>query len=179
MYRIDGDLAQEYAKTGVWPATVQIPKSSSVLNSDWGIDWSQVPNSGYTLDINGNAIKDRYVPFIGENIDRYDPSNGRFTSPIIDGNAYNYNQRSLPYVEDLTQHHQYEVIGDYSKLEKYVNACTDNELATKIDDYVEAYYQGNYNNISVYKGEIAGGFNSTGGGVQLVFNMSCQCQPNG
>jgi hypothetical protein len=40
-----------------------------------GIDWSQVPNGGYTLDGTGNAIKSPYTPKIGEVVDRYGPGN--------------------------------------------------------------------------------------------------------
>ncbi|SMC29604.1 Protein of unknown function [Clostridium acidisoli DSM 12555] len=66
--------------------------------------------------------------------------NGRYTSPIIDGKSYSYTERSLPYMEDLSNYHQYEVTGDFSKIEEYVNNCSDVKLKTQIDANVTKYY---------------------------------------
>ena len=112
--------AEEYMSTGKWPDNIQIPKSSDVLTSKGSIDWSQVPDSGYVLDSGGKAVKETYFPKKGEIIDRYGPSDGTFTSPVIDGKPYSYDNRSLPYIDDLIS----------------------------------------------YKGEIAPGFGSSGGGIQ-------------
>ncbi|NYE08945.1 hypothetical protein F4694_005802 [Bacillus niacini] len=43
-------------------------------------------------------MKETHIPDQGEVIDRYGPANGRYTSPVIDGEPYNYDQRSLPFV---------------------------------------------------------------------------------
>ena len=45
------------------------------------------------------------------------PENGRYISPINDEKPFEYNQRSLPYVEDIRQYHQYEVIGDFGNIQ--------------------------------------------------------------
>lgn len=37
---IDSDTAEIFLKEGIWPSEIQVPKSSSVLDSDGYIDWS-------------------------------------------------------------------------------------------------------------------------------------------
>ena len=68
-------------------------KVFDVLTAKGSIDWSQVPDSGYVLDSSGKAIKETYFPKKGEIIDRYGPSDGTFTSPVIDGRPYSYDNR--------------------------------------------------------------------------------------
>nr|MBP3598771.1 glycohydrolase toxin TNT-related protein [Eubacterium sp.] len=166
----DEDAAKAFLDNGKWPDGVQIPKSSSVLNADGSIDWSKAPQGGYVLDSDGNAIKEAFIPQIGEVIDRYGSSSGRYTSPVVNGKSYAYTQRSLPYVEDLSNYHKYEVIGDFSKIEDYINDCVDVELRTEIDKMVSVYYAGDYSKIAVYKGEAAAieGWGA-GGAVQYEF----------
>ncbi|MGF7046924.1 hypothetical protein J2T13_001426 [Paenibacillus sp. DS2015] len=67
------NYADEFASSGKWPNEIQIPKDPSVLNADGSIKWSEVPNGGYVLDKNGNAIKEVFVPKTGDIIDRYGP----------------------------------------------------------------------------------------------------------
>lgn len=160
------NYADEFAKTGKWPEEVQIPKSPDVLNAKGGIDWEQVPNNGYVLDEAGNAIKEVYSPKKGEIIDRFGPSDGTFTSPVKDGKAYTYDQRSLPYVEDASKYHQYEFTDDLSKLKEYIENCKDPDLVKDIDSYMSYKKIKSYDDLVCYKGEIAAGFNSTGGGIQ-------------
>ena len=94
----------QYQLTGQWPADVQLPRGASALTSDGRIDWDQVPEGGYVLE-NGKAVKETYVPSVGEVIDRYGPPNGRYTSPVPESGPYAYGQRSLSYVEDPGQYH--------------------------------------------------------------------------
>ena len=164
------DEVNKFLKEGKWPEGIQIPKNSSVVNLDGSINWSKAKNGGYTLRDNGTAIKDGFIPEIGEKIDRYGNANGRYTSPIINGQPYSYTQRSLPYVEDLSNYHQYEVIGDFNKIEEYVKNCSDIKLKTQIDAGVTKYYDGNYSKVVSYKGEIAKieGW-GIGGGIQYEF----------
>ena len=164
---IDIDLADEYLKTEKWPEEVQIPKDPSVLKADGSIKWSEVPNGGYVLDKNGNAIKDDYSPEAGEVIDRYGPSNGRYTSPVIDGTPYSYDQRSLPFVEDASKYHQYKVTGEYEDIQSYIDNCTDLDLKADIEAYIQLYDV----KLDVYKGRIAGGFGVPGGGIQYQFPL--------
>ena len=160
------NYAEEYLKTGKWPEDVQIPKNPGVLNEDGSIKWSEVPNGGYVLDADGNAIKEVYVPKPAETLDRYGPANGRYTSPVPEGNPFTYDQRSLPYLEDLSKYHQYEVTGDFSKLEEYVAKCNNPQLKLKIEAQVLRYYNGDYSKLVTHQGGIAEGFGSSGGGIQ-------------
>ncbi|MFS0597859.1 TNT domain-containing protein [Peribacillus frigoritolerans] len=160
------NYADKFESFGKWPEDIQIPKDSSLLNADGSINWSEVPQGGYVLDKNGNAIKEEFIPKVGGIIDRYGPPNGRYTSPVMDGKPYEYVQRSLPYVEDATKYHQYKVIGDFSRLKEYVMNCTDKELKMKVEAQIERYYNGDYSKVLTQKGGIAEGFGSPGGGIQ-------------
>ena len=131
------------------------------------INWAKAPKGGYVLDNAGNAIKYEYTPRVGEVIDRYGPPNGRYTSPIVDGIPYDYDQRALPFIEDSTQYHKYEVTGDISKLQEYVSNCKDANLKAEIEGYIDYYFNGDYSKIVTYKGTIASvdGWGN-GGGIQ-------------
>jgi Tuberculosis necrotizing toxin len=157
--------------TGKWPNNIQIPKSSDVLTSKGSIDWSQVPDSGYVLDSGGKAIKETYFPKKGEIIDRYGPSDGTFISPVIDGKPYSYDNRSLPYIDDLSKYHQYELTDDLSKLSDYIRNCTDKELVQDINDFMVYKKIKSYDDLISYKGEIAPGFGSIGGGIQYQLRL--------
>ena len=115
------------------------------------------------------------MPQIDEVIDRYGQANGRYTSPVVNGKSFEYTQRSLPYVEDLSNYHQYEVIGDFTKLEEYVNNCMDVKLKNQIDATVTKYYDGDYSKLLSYKGEVASvdGW-GTGGGTQYEFSLTVE-----
>ena len=167
---VDAKTAELYKKTGNWPEDIQIPKSPDVLKPDGSIDWSKAKEGGYTLKSDGTADKVQYAPNVTEVIDRYGNSDGRYTSPVINGKPYSYEQRSLPYVEDESNYHQYEVKGDFSKLEEYVKNCKDTKLKTAIENDIEYYYNGDYSKAVVYKGKIAevDGW-GTGGGIQYEF----------
>ena len=160
------NYAEIFIRTGKWPEDIQIPKSPKVLNEDGSIKWSEVPNGGYVLDANGNAIKNEHVPMPDEILDRYGPPNGRYTSPVLEGKPFNYDQRSLPYLEDSSKYHQYEVIGDFSKIEEYVSKCNNLQLKSKLEAQVLRYYNGDYSKVVTYKGGIAKGFGASGGGIQ-------------
>ena len=117
-------------------------------------------------------IKKAYVPKQGEILDRYGPDNGRFTCPVIDGKPFRYEQRSLPYIEDAASYHRYRVTGDFSNIEQYVNDCESSLLKQKIDAYVTRWYDGDYSQLLIYSGEIAGidGW-GVGGGIQYELPM--------
>lgn len=172
---IDTDYAETFLKTGEWPDEIQIPKNASVLNKDGSINWTKAAKGGYKLDKDGNPIKEKFIPKIGEVIDRYGPANGRYTSPIIDGKSFEYTERSLPYVENLSNYHKYEVIGDFSKIEEYVKNCPDAKLKVKIDATVTAYYDGEYSKLVSYKGEAATveGWGK-GGAIQYEFSLTVE-----
>lgn len=173
--QVGSDAAEAFAKNGTWPSEVQIPKNSSALNPDGSMNWSRAPQGGYTLDADGNAIKEVFTPKMGEVIDRYGPADGRYTSPVIDGKAFSYSERSLPYVEDASMYHRYEVTGNFTKIEEYVKNCTNNDLKAKIDAAVTAYYDGDYSKLVSYKGKAAGieGWGK-GGATQYEFSPTIE-----
>ena len=90
-----------------------------------------------------------------------------FTSPIINGKPFSYDQRSLPYVEDPSQYHRNRVVGDLSNLEELVKNCKDKDLVDIIDGYVQTRYGGNYKDVIAFSGKIApvDGW-GIGGGIQ-------------
>jgi hypothetical protein len=164
---IDSVAANIFFKSGNWPEGVQIPKSHEVLNPDGTINWDEAREGGYVLDSKGNAIKEQYTPFVGEVIDRFGPPNGRYVCPVKDGKPYSYNKRSLPFVEDAMQYHQYKIKDDLSKIEEYVESCTDIVLRINIQDYIDYWCNGDYKKAITYMGVIAEveAFGK-GGGVQ-------------
>ncbi len=173
--KINSDYADIYAKTGKWPSDVQIPKSPDVLMTDGSIDWSKAPEGGYVLDSKGDAIKTLQVPSIGDIIDRNGPSSGRYVSPIVNNKPYSYDMRSLPYIEDSSSYHKYQVVGDLTKIKVYVANCTDTKMKAQIDAYVTKYYNGDYSKLNTYYGKIAKieGWGS-GGGFQYEFPMKIE-----
>ena len=164
---IDHSLSEEYLLTGKFPQDIQVPKSSSVLNSDGSINWSETPKGGYVLGVDGQPIKDIYMPVKGEVIDRYGNPEGRYTSPIVNGKPYSYSERSLPFVEDLNQYHKYKIVGKYNDLQSYIDNCTDLDLKADVEAYIDCYNV----KLDIYKGKIASGFNSVGGGLQYQFTL--------
>lgn len=172
---IDTDYAEIFWKTGEWPDEIQIPKNASVLNKDGSINWTKAAAGGYKLDKDGNPIKEKFIPKIGEVIDRYGPANGRYTSPIIDGKSFEYTERSLPYVENLSNYHKYKVIGDFSKIEEYVKNCPDAKLKAQVEAIVKKYYKGDYSRLASYKGEAAAveGWGK-GGAIQYELSLTVE-----
>lgn len=172
---IDTDYAETFWKTGEWPDEIQIPKNASVLNKDGSINWTKAAAGGYKLDKDGNPIKEKFIPKIGEVIDRYGPANGRYTSPIIDGKSFEYTERSLPYVEKLSNYHKYKVIGDFSKIEEYVKNCPDAKLKAQVEAIVKKYYKGDYSRLASYKGEAAAveGWGK-GGAIQYDLSLTVE-----
>lgn len=172
---IDTDYAETFLKTGEWPDEIQIPKNASVLNKDGSINWTKAAAGGYKLDKDGNPIKEKFIPKIGEVIDRYGPANGRYTSPIIDGKSFEYTERSLPYVENLSNYHKYKVIGDFSKIEEYVKNCPDAKLKAQVEAIVKKYYKGDYSRLASYKGEAAAveGWGK-GGAIQYELSLTVE-----
>ena len=81
----------------------------------------------------------------------------------------------MPYVEDISNYHQYEVIGDFTKIEKYVYKYTDIELKIDIANLVKTYYKGDYSKLVTYKGEAAGieGWGQ-GGAIQYEFPLTVE-----
>lgn len=172
---IDTDYAETFWKMGEWPDEIQIPKNASVLNKDGSINWTKAAAGGYKLDKDGNPIKEKFIPKIGEVIDRYGPANGRYTSPIIDGKSFEYTERSLPYVENLSNYHKYKVIGDFSKIEEYVKNCPDAKLKAQVEAIVKKYYKGDYSRLASYKGEAAAveGWGK-GGAIQYELSLTVE-----
>ncbi|MEX0136654.1 glycohydrolase toxin TNT-related protein [Bacillus nitratireducens] len=171
---IDSKLAEEFKKTGQWPEEVQIPKNSDVLRADGHIDWGQVPNGGYVVNKDGKVMKDEYTLKMGEVIDRYGPPNGTYTSPVVNGKPYSYGERALPYLEDVSKYHQYEVVGDFSNIKTYVDNCSDPTLKAQVDAAIQKYYCGDYSKLKAQIGEIAPGFGTIKGGTQIQLPLTVE-----
>lgn len=162
---ISPTAAEKYRITGDFPPEIQIPRDPKFLTSEGAIDWqTYAPEGGYVLDGRGMAVKESYLPKQGEILDRYGPPEGRYTSPVVD-KPYSYGQRALPFVKDRSMYHQYEIIGDFSKIKVYIDNCPDDNLKIKVQAYVNRYYNNDYSRLIVYRGDIAKGF-SQGGGTQ-------------
>ncbi|WP_339099670.1 glycohydrolase toxin TNT-related protein [Candidatus Enterococcus lemimoniae] len=157
-------IADDFLKTGKWPEKIQVPKSSSVLTKNGAIDWAQVPNDGFVLDDAGNAIKNGHTPEIGTQFDRYGSADGRFTSPLENGKVYDYDQRSLPFIEEMSKYHKYEVTGNFNDIvSKIENADTG------LKEVIKSYMIDKsltYDDLIIQASDIASGFGSTGGGIQ-------------
>jgi hypothetical protein len=167
---VDPAKADQFLRTGTWPEDVQIPKDASVLGADGRVDFEHLaPEGGYTLDAAGQAIKHPYVPQIGDHIDRYGPPDGRYTSPIPDGGPYQYDERSLPYIEDPGQYHQYEITGDV----RDVRASYDRaplEVREDVDSYMSDKGL-SWNDLVTQEGDVAPAFSGSGGGSQIEFPL--------
>lgn len=161
-----GARAAAFEQTGVWPHDVQIPKDASVLKPDGTINWDEVPSGGYTLDDADQPIKEPLVPQVGDVFDRYGPSDGRYTSPVPETGPYTYDQRSLPYLEDPAQYHQYRVIGDFSEIERYYDAAPESVRADV--DRIMRRFDSSFEDLGrASQGDIAAGFGAHGGGRQV------------
>lgn len=148
---------------------VQVFASPNFIDDSGKVDWP--PHDGFKFDPDtGKIDKDPITPKVGDVIDRYGPSNGRFTSPVIDGNTYTYDQRALPYIENPNAYHQYEVTRNFDELSDAIKNSEDRELVEKIER-MAARYNIDLNKLDVYEGEIGRAFSSDGGGVQWQFPL--------
>jgi hypothetical protein len=165
--------AAAFEQTGVWPHDVQIPKDASVLKADGTINWDEVPQGGYTLDDAGQPIKEPLVPQVGDVFDRYGPSDGRYTSPVPETGPYTYDQRSLPYLEDPAQYHQYRVVGDFSDIQRYYDAAPQSVQADV--DRIMRRFNSSFEDLGrASQGDIAAGFGAHGGGRQVEMPMTVE-----
>lgn len=162
--------ADDFANNGTLPPDVQIPKGPEALQPDGSIDWSQVPGGGYVLDANGDPIRQPHTPQQGDVLDRYGPPDGRYTSPVPESGPYTYDQRSLPYVENPAHYHRYEVVGDLSDL----RGAYDRAPQSVRDELLAGGFKPEYLSSQGYRGDIAPGFGSTGGGVQVQLPLTAE-----
>ncbi len=162
------EYADDFANNGTLPPDVQIPKGPEVLQPDGNIDWDQVPRGGYVLDTNGDPIRTPHTPQPGDVLDRYGPPDGRYTSPIPEAGPYTYDQRSLPYVENPAHYHRYEVVGDMSDLRGAYDSAPQHVKDELLAGGLKPEYLGSQG----YQGDIARGFGSTGGGVQVQLPLT-------
>lgn len=169
--------ANTFANTGKWPADVQVPINSKALKKDGSVNWGAAPEDGYTLRADGKADKVEYVPREGEIIDRYGSERGGYASPVgSDGSKYSYSSRSLPYVQNDADYHQYKVVGDFNNIEEYVKNCKDEAIKKKIEKEVTAEYGGDYSRLKVYMGEVAPikDWGGKGGAAQIQMPLSIE-----
>ena len=161
------NYAEKYKKTCKWPDEVQIPRKNEFLTIEGNIDWNRWASNGGR---EGNEISgEDFMPKKGILIDRYGTPNGRYSSPIIDGTPYSYEQRSLPFVEDKRQYHVYEVQYD-SILECINNVADENIKKILLNEYKNIEFSTEKNIFSISK--IAPTFNQIGGGIQYEFSFT-------
>lgn len=167
---ITTNYAFEYKNKGKWPDDVQIPRQKEFLNADGTIKYKELaPDDGYE-EMTKLTLRDGIeLPKKGTLIDRYGSPDGRYTSPIIDGKPYSYEQRSLPFVEDMRQYHVYEIKYD-SILEAINNIKNETKRNAFLDDYYEFINNGEA--CIFRKGQIAPAFEQKGGGIQFEFGFS-------
>ena len=167
---ITTNYAFEYKNKGKWPNDVQIPRQKEFLNADGTIKYKELaPDDGYE-EMTKLTLRDGIeLPKKGTLIDRYGSPDGRYTSPIIDGKPYSYEQRSLPFVEDMRQYHVYEIKYD-SILEAINNIKNETKRNAFLDDYYEFINNGEA--CIFRKGQIAPAFEQKGGGIQFEFGFS-------
>lgn len=169
-YGIKTAHADQFMISNKWPSDIQIPKSPTVLNHNGMIDWTQAPEGGYVLDSAKKAIKSDYTPYIGEVIDRYGPPNGRYTSPVIDGKPFTYEQRALPFIEDKKIYHQYVIQQNIKDIEEIVKRITDGNVKRRVEGFMRSNGL-TYSDLKVKKGIINSAFKSVGGGIQYEFPL--------
>lgn len=157
------NYAMTYKKNGNWPDEIQIPRKDSFLSSDGGINWDLAPDAGYAEGTKISVKNGADLPKKGTLIDRYGSPDGRYTSPIIDGKPYSYEQRSLPFVEDVRQYHVYEI--QYDSILEAINNISDSKLKSI---YLKRYTDFSY---VFRKGSIAPAFEMIGGGIQYEYEF--------
>ena len=190
--KFDNYLRQEYAQQGkyfaeriIWKngkyaylsndidsATGQrIPvRYRSYLKDDGSINWP--PKDGFVLDEMGNPITESANLKVGQLIDRFGNSYGRFTSPVDNGEKLAFNTRGLPYPEGYQEYHQYEVVKDINKAnyEKAYNQLNDmDKFQLKMD--MEEFGFRPEDIYNPQRGEIAKIFGQ-GGGIQIQLGTS-------
>ena len=157
---------------------VQIPRSKAYLDEDGFIDWNKhAPENGYMLDENGKAIKSEILEKSDENrfFDRYGDEYGRYLAPMDKGNgSFEFEKRSLPYVEDKDNQHVYEEVGNLNDIAGDINKNSDmsedrkQELLNKLET----------NGGKTYIGEASPAFDQPGGAKQvetpLTVNELCE-----
>ena len=164
------NYALEYKNRGNWPDEVQIPRRNEFLNENGLVKFKELaPDDGYAKGTKISVKDGAELPKKGTLIDRYGSPAGRYTSPIIDGKPYSYEQRSLPFVEDMRQYHVYEIKYD-SILEAINNIKNETKRNAFLDDYYEFINNGEA--CIFRKGQIAPAFEQKGGGIQFEFGFS-------
>ncbi|MBT1681814.1 TNT domain-containing protein [Curtobacterium flaccumfaciens] len=86
---------------------------------------------------------------------------------------YTYDQRSLPYLEDPAQYHQYRVVEDFSDIKRYYDAAPQ---SVKDDvDRIMRRFNSSFGDLGrASQGDIAAGFGAHGGGRQVQMPMTVE-----
>lgn len=145
-------------------------RSRHFLDNEGHIKWPS--GDGFVLDSNGNPITQHINLKKGQIIDRYGSSNGRFVSPIKNGEVTPFDKRGLPYPEGYQEYRRYRVIKDINK-ENYFESL--NKLSPEDKYQLEMDmldYGFKHDDIyNLQQGEIAKVFGN-GGGIQIRFGTN-------
>ena len=75
----------------------------------------------------------------------------------------------------MLNYHKYQVVGDFTKIRQYIANCTDEKVKAQIDAYVIKNFNGDYNKLIIYYGEIAKIDSwGSGGGIQYEFPINVE-----
>ncbi|MHC5278958.1 TNT domain-containing protein [Listeria kieliensis] len=145
----------------------ELVRSPDFLDEAGEIKWPPDGTDGFVCDSGGNPIKTDANLKAGQVIDRYGNADGRFTSPIENGNILDYDTRGLPYPESVKPYHQYEVMKDINLVnvkESFSNLSGSDKL--QLMEEMKNYHFGFEDIANPQKGKIAEVFGA-GGGTQI------------
>ena len=170
------DISDEFKNDGIIRTDIMIPEDKAVLNEKGRIDWNKyAPEAGFKLDENGKAIKHELPENMsGEQrvFDRYGSAvKGYYVSPVVDGKAYSYDERSLPYVQDEASKHTYVEVGNLNDLagDIYKSSLSDarkSELLAELTKNGGVAFEGEISEVPAF------GNNGKGGGIQVELPLS-------
>ena len=64
------------------------------------------------------------------------------------------------------------MVDDFANIQDYVQNCEDIILKTEIEAAILKYHGGNYSKLTTYIGDIAPGFGTSKGGVQIQLPLT-------
>ncbi|GAA1875961.1 glycohydrolase toxin TNT-related protein [Myceligenerans crystallogenes] len=174
------DEVDDFMRTDKWPDDVSVPRDMRFMDSEtMKIDWERhAPRNGFMVDVfeidpvTREPVMPKRLPEKGEIFDRYGTPDGRFVSPVRNGEAFDYDERSLPYIEDPRQYHQYEVVGDFSNLRSHYEAAPA-DVRHEVDVLMSRYNL-TWDKMAVQEGPAAAAFGAKGGAVQSLLPMSVE-----
>ncbi len=170
-YYRNPDIGDTFRNEGIIKSgnDVLIPRSTRYLDEDGFINWELAPEKGYVLDDEGNPIKEILTSNLGEKnriFDRFGNQYGNYLSPVdAEGNSYDFEERALPFVEDLSTRHIYEETGDLSNIRNDI-------INSNLSDLRKQELLNKLGDNKTFIGEAKGAFDQIGGAKQIETPLS-------